>query len=794
MTDVLLLSAGEAPLLVYGESGRLTNDEDLERPEGDKLWSVAATAISSVYFDSPDMYLYKKRLARHEGARLFRIRWYGDKPKGEGLVFLELKTHHEKWVNVLSVKERVVICERDVKTILSRTTKLRIQDAQHIVSAANPKLSGHEFNKATGLLVTMHDLVVRLDLRPCVRSTYRRVAFQAPANNKLRLTVDRNIMVIDESTTLPGQWCLDDTEITEEIMARVPFDVFEVKLAGSSMPPSMQTLLHDGTIIEAPKFSKFLTGAAKYNISRLEILPHWAEYEGFRQLFTGVSFIKSHSQTRSSESSTHGLWPSKVSCNDDFEQTSSSSLGCDASVDGNQKRSKRFASIFSSGILPLRSFSGKKMQVAPNARVKVEPKSYFANERTFIQWISAALLLITISVILLDFAARDPDHSMIPVGLALLFGAALIVFHAIFSYLRRVRLLTRGEPYGYVDHCGPTILTLAILLGLGVVTFVFLSIHLESRNLARQASFQIRSNADTCITHAMDGISLLEYQPSDVVVLPGDDPLLIPSLDTVRRHRSTGPVDTLITIPGSDLEGLTSNADGTKLYALSEAGGNEAEIMELQWTALGGLEVVRRWSIATPNAEGIAFVPAQTPGMPDMLYVGGGNKLDVGVGVGQSTFACSIDVYHVPTDIGYNTNGNAKTQLQGHPLNSNLLSDGLLDSKIASLQYFEGALYVLHDNALEVRVWGLDGTFLSKWKLPPVSKQWEGMALERRHDDSGVGVLRGSHGGGLWLHLTLDSPPQVWTLAVREGKERGGVILPNCAVMQGRGLINLFAF
>jgi hypothetical protein len=293
------------------------------------------------------------------------------------------------------------------------------------------------------------------------------------------------------------------------------------------------------------------------------------------------------------------------------------------------------------------------MRVAPNVRVKVEPKSYFANERTFIQWISAALLLITISVILLDFAARDPGHSMIPVALALLFGAAFIVFHATFSYSRHFRLLMRGVP-----------------------------------------------------------------------VLPGDDQLLIPSLDTVRRHRSTGPVDSLITIPGSDLEGRPSNADGSKLYALSEAGGNEAEIMELKWTASGGLEVVRRWSIVTPNAKGIAFVPAQTPGMPDMLCVGGGNKLDVDVGVGQPAFACSIDVYHVPTDIGYNTNDNDKTQLQGHPLNSNLLSDGLSDSKIASLQYFEGALYALHDNALhdnalEVHVWGLDGTFLSKWKLHP---------------------------------------------------------------------------
>jgi hypothetical protein len=253
------------------------------------------------------------------------------------------------------------------------------------------------------------DLFFNQNFYDNVRSKYLRVAFQAPDNNKLRLTVDRNIMVIDERSTWPGQWCLDNNEITQTMMARVPFDVFEVKLAGSNMPLWMQALLQDGTIVEAPKFSKFLTGAAKYNTSKLEILPFWAEHEAFRHFFTGVSLVKSHSRSRSPESSTQALGPSKLSWKDDSsEHTASTSLGSDAS---------------------LRSGSGKKMRVAHNARVKVEPKSYFANERTFIQWISASILLITISVILLDFAARDPDHSMIPVSLALLFGSALIVLH-----------------------------------------------------------------------------------------------------------------------------------------------------------------------------------------------------------------------------------------------------------------------------------------------------------------------------------------------------------------------------
>jgi hypothetical protein len=79
-------------------------------------------------------------------------------------------------------------------------------------------------------------------------------------------------------------------------------------------------------------------------------------------------------------------------------------------------------------------------------------------------------------------------------------------------------------------------------------------------------------------------------------------------------------------------------------------------------------------------------------------------------------------------------------------------------------------------------VWGLDGELLSKWKLPPVSKQWEGMALERCHY-VGDGGLHGLHVSGLWLHPALDSLPQVWTFAVQEAKEHSVVVLPDCALI-----------
>ena len=71
------------------------------------------------------------------------------------------------------------------------------------------------------------------------------------------------------------------------------------------------------------------------------------------------------------------------------------------------------------------------------------------------------------------------------------------------------------------------------------------------------------------------------------------------------------------------------------------------------------------------------------------------------------------------------------------------------------------------------------------------SKEWEGVALERREIREGSILndrnysLRGSNDPSktqLILHLALDTPAQVWSMAVEEGNTRGSLILPSCAV------------
>ena len=763
LTNLLLAAVSEAPLLVYGHSGRLTDKADriLTRSEGDKIWGSMASRISSVYFDSPDMCMYKERIGRPEGAQLLRARWYGSKPIREEPIFLELKTHHEKWINTKSVKERVSIQEGDMVEFLSDDKWTR-EDAQGIVLAASPTLCGDAMNKATDLLLTMKALVLKHNLRPCVRSSYLRAAFQSPTSNSLRLTIDRNVSLIDEaSAATEGSWCLpDDAAIDSSMVARVPYAVFEVKLADSDVPRFIRELEVSNTIIEAVKFSKFLTGAAAFNAKKIDVLPYWVANSSFKPLFQQESAVPDISERPRRRTSAVDESPASIAAT----AKSSSALTL-----------KRLSTVFGS----MSSRPDRGPAIAPYKSARVEPKSYFANERTFIQWISAGLLLVTISVLLLDFS-EDDDNYILTTGIVLCFGALFVVVYATFVYFRRIQLLSSGKPYGYVDKFGPIILACAVFTGV-VVLLVFLL-----NQAAGEPTFAtvttLRAESGYCYQYPMKGASTLEYQPSDVLVDNERDLLLIPSLQSIIGLSKTdpnSPVRHLVDIPDADLEALCYAGD--RIFAISEDL-SLSELIELEWDS-DKLRVINRWVLPTaPAAEGITSIPDLGGGDgPVSLYVGA-NVDATGESMGR------IIVYDIPAKNSTITENENPVVLRSRgKLNSKTFNQGLKKSKISALQYFEGLLYVLHDNEVIVRAWDLEkGQLVAETKLPRVAsgfeKEWEGFALERRTNTSGNlgGSLKGSK-SSLIMHLALDSPAQVWAFAVEEGETRGSLALPDCA-------------
>jgi uncharacterized membrane protein YidH (DUF202 family) len=109
------------------------------------------------------------------------------------------------------------------------------------------------------------------------------------------------------------------------------------------------------------------------------------------------------------------------------------------------------------------NFSGKRIALP----TRVEPKVFFANERTFLSWLNFTVILGGLAVGLLNFGDRVGQISA-GVFTVIAMGAML---YALFTFHWRARSIRKRGQAGFDDRYGPTILALA-LLGAIIVNFV----------------------------------------------------------------------------------------------------------------------------------------------------------------------------------------------------------------------------------------------------------------------------------------------------------------------------------
>lgn len=98
---------------------------------------------------------------------------------------------------------------------------------------------------------------------------------------------------------------------------------------------------------------------------------------------------------------------------------------------------------------------------------RVEPKVFFANERTFLSWLNFTVILGGLAVGLLNFGDRI---GRISAGLFTLIAMAAMLYALGTFHWRAASIRRRGQT-GIDDRFGPTVLTLALLAAV-VVNFV----------------------------------------------------------------------------------------------------------------------------------------------------------------------------------------------------------------------------------------------------------------------------------------------------------------------------------
>ncbi|KAI9273789.1 VTC domain-containing protein [Helicostylum pulchrum] len=95
-------------------------------------------------------------------------------------------------------------------------------------------------------------------------------------------------------------------------------------------------------------------------------------------------------------------------------------------------------------------------------KVRVEPKTFFANERTFIAWLQFCALLLTVALNLLNFGNGNSRL----VGCIFIGLAAAVSIYALYRFEKRAWMINRQDPGRYDDLWGPVVLCVLLVAAL----------------------------------------------------------------------------------------------------------------------------------------------------------------------------------------------------------------------------------------------------------------------------------------------------------------------------------------
>ncbi|KAI4162530.1 MAG: hypothetical protein LQ342_003761 [Letrouitia transgressa] len=111
------------------------------------------------------------------------------------------------------------------------------------------------------------------------------------------------------------------------------------------------------------------------------------------------------------------------------------------------------------------------LQTAPGKRIalptRVEPKVFFANERTFLSWLNFTVILGSLAVGLLNFG---DNVGRISASLFTVVAMATMLYALSTFHWRAKSIRMRGQG-GFDDRWGPTVLAIALLAAV-IINFV----------------------------------------------------------------------------------------------------------------------------------------------------------------------------------------------------------------------------------------------------------------------------------------------------------------------------------
>ncbi len=427
--------------------------------------------VSSVYLDNESMALYKGRLEKLEGAMAIRIRWYGSDEPHE--VYIERKVHREDWTGEVSVKTRFQLKEKHVADYLAG-----VYTSEDIMAKLrkDTRFTEEDIDGIGKLAKEIQETILSMKLKPKIRTFYNRTAFQLPADARVRISLDTDLAMIreDGSNRSGTSWKRSDIgttdfdELSSKEIYRFPHAILEVKLqtqTGQEAPKWVNKLISGPLVEEVPKFSKYIHGCASLFPDKTQIVPYWLPQMDIDIRKSSVTEAIKGSDSDADTVSAPGMTVIPMNTgNEEVEDEKAPFLG--------QRKEPNTPHLPSlppnnqpSQPAVISSSNGDKRIHVP---VRVEPKVFFANERTFLSWIHFSIFLGGISTALVGFGNRNAKIS----GYLFAFVSILFTGYALYLYQWRAERIRQRDPGPYDDRIGPNAVVIIFVLAM-IANIVF---------------------------------------------------------------------------------------------------------------------------------------------------------------------------------------------------------------------------------------------------------------------------------------------------------------------------------
>ncbi|KAL1850439.1 Phosphate metabolism transcription protein [Diaporthe australafricana] len=244
-------------------------------------------SLTSLYFDNSRFDLYKRKVEREAEASSLRLRWYGQLSASPE-IFLEQKIVRE---GGSSEERKFTIKGKYVKAFIDGEYKME----KTIAKMERQGQSEGELAKFKATVNGIQEFIKERKLQPVVRANYKRTAFQKPADDRIRISIDTDLAFVREDTLDSRRPCRDPNEwhrldidnrnigypfkdINQSEVSRFPHALLEIKLKEDGRrkrPEWIEDLISSHMVHPAARFSKFAHGVAVLFDDYVNTLPFW---------------------------------------------------------------------------------------------------------------------------------------------------------------------------------------------------------------------------------------------------------------------------------------------------------------------------------------------------------------------------------------------------------------------------------------------------------------------------------------------------------------------------------------